>query len=131
MRIKFFLAGACAALLCACGGGGLRPAKDGAAVAMQRQSFKLLKTPDPEFEAELEGILSASYETVTKAHADGTGFFAYSLSPKGAAYPLSEIEVSCLVQEGGPRLAGKRLCAEFFGELELRIGKALAARQQE
>lgn len=129
MRTRLFLSGACVALLCACGGGGLRPAKDGAAVAMQRQSFKLLKTPDPEFEAELEGILSSSYETVTKAHSDGTGFFAYSLSPKGAAYPLSEIEVSCLVQEGGPRSAGKKLCTEFFSELELRIEKALAARR--
>jgi hypothetical protein len=129
VRTRLFLSGACAALLCACGGGGLRPAKDGAAVAMQRQSFKLLKTPDPQLEAELEGILSASYETVTKAHADGTGFFAYSLSPKGASYPLSEIEVSCLVQEGGPRSAGKKLCAEFFMELDQRIEKALAARR--
>ena len=116
-------------MLCACGGTGIRPAKDGAAVAMQRQTFKLLKTPDPEFEAELEGVLSSSYEAVTKAHSDGTGFFAYTLTPKGAVYPLSEIEVSCLVQEGGPSSAGKRLCAEFFQELDLRIEKALAARR--
>lgn len=127
MRI-FFLASACA-LLCACGGGGIRPAGDGEAVAMQRQVFKLLKVPDPEFETELGGLLSASYEAVTKAHSGETGFFVYSMSPKGAVYPMSEIEVSCLVQKGGSRSAGKKLCAEFFGELGSRIDKALAARR--
>ncbi|MCM2267764.1 MAG: hypothetical protein NDI60_08350 [Elusimicrobiales bacterium] len=131
MKTLFLLA---AALLCACSGPrGAGPASKSAAVVFQKQTFKLLKTPDPDFEAALEGLLSASYEAAVKAHAGDSPLeigFGYSLSPKGAVYPFSEIEVSCLMQARYASGRGPELCGDFFGELGRRVQRALAARQQ-
>lgn len=133
MTKRLLLSWACLALLCACGGHKYGSAKDGEAVAFQRRTFKLLKTPDPQFELAIEGMLSSSYEAVVKSHSElspaGVGFFAYSVSPKGAAYPFSEIEVSCLMQERYARGRGPELCGEFFTQLSRRIAAELAARQ--
>lgn len=128
------LAGLCAAL------GGCfiyragPPVPSGSAVAFQKQVFKLSRTPDPELESALEGMLSASYDASVKAYAGdnplGMGF-SYSLTPHGAAFPFSEIEVSCLVQAKYSRSRGPELCGYFFNDLGRRIKAALAARQQE
>lgn len=129
-----------AAALCACAapGGpgrhaGAAPAPSKSrAVVYQKQSFKLAKTPDPELEAALEGMLSASYDAAVKK-LDGDRptdiGFTYSLAPKGAVYPLSEIEVSCIMQEKYSHKLGPKLCGDFFGELGARVKRAVAGRQ--
>ena len=134
-RVKYFppllLTAAC--LLCSCAGPGRSGAGgDGStAVVFRKQTFKLVKTPDPELEAALEGVLSSSYEAAVKSTGDAyenTGF-TYSMTPKGAAYPLSEIEVSCIMREKYAKSSGQELCGEFFRELGARVKRAVDARQ--
>ncbi len=125
-----------AALLAACGAP--RPAGEtpvparGAAVVFQKKVFKLVKTPDPELEASLEGLLSASYDVAVKNHSGDKPMeigFTYSVSPRGAVYPFSEIEVSCIMQERYSRRYGPELCRDFFGEVGARVRRAVAGRQ--
>jgi hypothetical protein len=100
-------------------------------VVVTTQTFKLVKTPDPELEAALEGVLSSSYEAAVKSTGDAyanTGF-TYSMTPRGASYPLSEIEVSCIMREKYAGSRGRELCGEFFRELGARIRRAVDARQ--
>jgi hypothetical protein len=121
-----------ACLACACAGprgsGG-----NGSAVVFQKQTFKLLKTPDPDFEAAIEGLLSSSYETAARNHSGDNPMeigFTYSMSPKGAAYPFSEIEVSCIMQEKYSRGYGPELCGDFFREVAAKVKRAVAAKAQ-
>ena len=44
--------------------------------------------------------------------------FTYSLAPKGAVYPFSEIEVSCIMQEKYARRSG-RICGISSGSWTL------------
>ena len=125
-----------AALLAACGAprpAGQTPAQvRSAAVVFQKKVFKLVKTPDPELEASLEGLLSASYDVAVKNHSGDKPMeigFTYSVSPRGAVYPFSEIEVSCIMQEKYSRRYGPELCRDFFGEVGARVRRAVAGRQ--
>jgi hypothetical protein len=92
-----------------------------------------VKTPDPDLEAALEGMLLSSYNAAVKAH-DGDKpleiGFTYSISPKGAIYPFSEIEVDCIMQEKYAKRSGPQLCGDFFRELGAKVRSATAARQQ-
>jgi hypothetical protein len=93
----------------------------------------LVKTPDPDLEAALEGMLLSSYEASVKAHSGDEPLkigFTYSISPKGAIYPFSEIEVDCIMQEKYARRSGPQLCGDFFRELGARVKRAVAGRQQ-
>ncbi len=104
----------------------------GDSIVFDKKTFELLKTPDAELESMLEGTLSSSYETAVKNHAGDRPLeigFAYSMAPKGAVYPMSEIEVSCIMQEKYASRNGPELCGDFFAELEARIKTALAGRQ--
>ncbi len=134
------LIAAAAGLLAACGaprraGGPAqteRPAGPGAASVFEKRTFRLVKTPDPELELALEGLLTASYDEAVKKNSGDRPMevgFTYSLAPKGAVYPFSEIEVSCIMQDKYYRRSGPALCADFFGALDARIKKALAGRQ--
>ena len=108
------------------------PSPRSAAVVFEKRVFKLLKTPDPELEASLEGMLSDSFDAAVKNHSGDNPLdigFAYSLAPHGAVYPFSEIEISCLMQEKYARRRGPELCGYFFDDLGARITKALAGRQ--
>ncbi|MHB0995123.1 MAG: hypothetical protein ACYC2I_01995 [Elusimicrobiales bacterium] len=108
------------------------PAAKSAAVVFEKRSFKLLKTPDPELEAALEPMLTDSFDAAVKDHSGADPMeigFTYSLAPKGAVYPFSEIEVSCIMQEKYARRRGPALCGFFFADLEKRVLKALAGRQ--
>jgi hypothetical protein len=125
-----------AALLAACGApkpAGQAPAPvRGAAVVFQKKVFKLAKTPDPELEASLEGLLSASYDVAVKNHSGDKPMeigFTYSVSPRGAVYPFSEVEVSCIMQERYARRYGPELCRDFFGEVGARFRRAVAGKQ--
>lgn len=102
-----------------------KPAGPGAAVVFARQTFKLSKTPDPGVDAGMQNALDAAFETAVKNHSGEKPMeigFTYSVAPKGAVYPFSEIEVSCIMQEKY-RGKGARLCSDFFGELEPRFKK--------
>ncbi len=108
------------------------PSGPGAAIVFEKRTFKLVKTPDPDLEAALEGLLSASYDKAVKNLVGDNPMeagFTYSLAPKGAVYPFSEIEVSCILQEKYARKRGPELCGDFFTELDGRIKKAVAGRQ--
>lgn len=108
-----------------------RPAGPSAAIVFEKRAFMLSKTPDADLEAALEGFLSASYDTAVRNHAGDkpmeTGF-TYSLSPKGAVYPFSEIEVSCIMQEKYARRSGPEICGDFFRDLDARIKKAVGGK---
>jgi hypothetical protein len=125
-----------AAVLCACSApqaeapGQLQGQFSGssAATVFEKRTFKLTKTPDPDLEGALEGLLSASYDAAVAMHAGDNPMdigFTYSLAPKGAVYPFSEIEVSCILQEKYAARRGERLCGDFFGDLGARIKQAL------
>jgi hypothetical protein len=125
-----------AALLAGCGAP--RPAGQtaaqarSAAVVFQKKVFKLVKTPDPDLEASLEGLLSASYGVAVKNHSGDKPIeigFTYSISPRGAVYPFSELEVSCIMQEKYSRRYGPELCGDFFDDLGLRLKRAVAGKQ--
>jgi len=98
------------------------------AINFEKRTFKLVKKPDPALEASLEGILSASYNTAIKNYM-GSGpmniGFTYSLAPRGAVYPFSEIEVSCIMQETYALSSGPKICGDFFRELDVKIKRAL------
>ncbi len=108
------------------------PSGPGAAIVFEKRTFKLVRIPDPELEAALEGLLTASYEAAIKDHAGDNPMdigFTYSLAPKGAVYPFSEIEVSCILQEKYANRRGPELCGYFFTQLDGKIRKAVAGRQ--
>lgn len=124
-------------LACACAAPGPagrqqeQPSGPGAAIVFDKRLFKLVKTPDPDLEAALEGLLSASYDTAVKNHAGDKPMeigFTYSLAPKGAVYPFSEIEVSCIMQEKYARRSGPEICGDFFRELDVKIKKAVGGK---
>ncbi|OGS12705.1 MAG: hypothetical protein A2234_00560 [Elusimicrobia bacterium RIFOXYA2_FULL_58_8] len=128
---------AAAGLLCACAGtrgeGRQKPSGPGAAVVFEKQTFKLSKTPSQGLEAALEDSLSASYQTAVKQHSGDSPIeigFTYSMAPRGAVYPFSEIEVSCIMQEKYARRKGPRLCADFFLELDSQLKSALEKNGQ-
>lgn len=134
-RLKPLLAAACAALACACaapqpapqGQAPEVPAGPSAARVFESRTFKLVRTPNPDLEAALEDALGGSWQLAMKNHSGEKPMeigFTYSLSPKGATYPFSEIEVSCIMQEKYFR-KGERLCGDFFTELDLRLKKAV------
>ncbi len=124
-----------AALLAACGapkpaGQATAPVR-GAAVVFQKKVFPLVKTPDPELEASLEGLLSASYDVAVKNHSGDKPMeigFTYSVSPRGAVYPFSEVEVSCIMQEKYAKRYGPELCGDLFAEVGARFKRAVAGK---
>jgi hypothetical protein len=127
-----------AAFFCACAAPqSVRPllqdasAGPGAAIAFEKRTFKLAKTPDPDLEAALEGLLSASYDTAVRKHAGDKPMeigFTYALAPRGAVYPFSEIEVSCIMQEKYARRSGPQICGDFFRELGIKIKRAVGGK---
>ncbi|MDA8132364.1 MAG: hypothetical protein M0011_12750 [Elusimicrobia bacterium] len=109
------------------------PSGPGAAAVFEKRTFALVKVPDPDLEMALEGILSDSHAAAVRRYAGDSPMdigFTYSMAPHGAVYPFSEIEVSCIMQQKYAKRKGPELCSDFFSELDARIKKALAARQQ-
>lgn len=100
------------------------------AVTVEKMTFRLAKKPGPGLRAALEGMLSASYIIAVKNYSGdgpmGEGF-TYSLATKGAVYPFSEIEVSCIVQEKHTPASGPEICGDFLGDLNIRINSGGSA----
>ncbi len=129
LPIIFF--GACAAPGPSGQGTKDQPSGPGAAIVFEKRTFKLVKTPDPDLEAALEGLLSASYDIAVRNHVGDKPMeigFTYSLAPKGAVYPFSEIEVSCIMQEKYARRSGPEICGDFFRELDVKIKNAVGGK---
>ncbi|MDA8244888.1 MAG: hypothetical protein M0025_12320 [Elusimicrobia bacterium] len=109
------------------------PQGPGAAAVFEKRTFALVKVPDPDLEMALESILSDSHAAAMRRYSGDSPLeigFTYSMAPRGAVYPFSEIEVSCIMQQKYASRKGPELCSGFFSELDARIKKALAARQQ-
>lgn len=137
-RAAALLPAAAALLLAACSGprtggpGAAAPAGPSAATVFEKRTFKLVRTPDPDLEQALEGMLSGAHAAAAKALAETSLAdigFTYSLAPKGAVYPFSEIEVSCIMQEKYAARRGPELCGAFFAELDAKIKKAVGKRK--
>lgn len=98
------------------------------AVNFEKRTFKMANKPDPALEEALAGMLSDSYDTAVKNYAGDRPMeigFTYSLATKGAVYPFSEIEVSCIMQNTYARCSGPEICGDFFRELGGKIKRAL------
>ena len=99
------------------------------AVDFQTRNYALSKIPDPELEAALPDLLAQSYDFALKRSADAPAEagFSYTLSPKGAVYPFSEVEVSCVIREKYASRYGPGLCSAFFSALDKKIKNAVKA----
>jgi len=84
------------------------------AVVQAGRTYALGKVPDQEREQAFQDLLTAAHAAALKKH-DGAAEvgFSYSLAPKGAVYPFSEVEVSCLIMKADSS-SGKKLCSDFF-----------------
>ena len=111
-------------LLSACSAlkpGAPAPARE-RAVVFQTRVYALSKTPDSDLEIALPDIVAESYYYASKkAGAPADAGFSYTLAPKGAVYPFSEMEVSCVVREKYASRYGTELCSAFFGHLDRQI----------
>ena len=134
-RAKLPLAAALAALACACSApppavkpqGAEAPAGPSAARVYDKRMFKLVRTPNPDLDSALDGALTGSWQAAAKNLAGDKPLdigFTYSMTPRGATYPFSDIEVSCIMQEKYFR-KGEKLCGDFFTELDARLKKAV------
>ncbi|OGR57865.1 MAG: hypothetical protein A2X34_01950 [Elusimicrobia bacterium GWC2_51_8] len=115
-------------LFCACGS--VRPGASvqsrDLAVVFQTRRYALSKTPDPELETALPGIVSASHDYAFKrTAAPADAGFSYTLAPKGAVYPFSEMEVSCVIRDKYASRYGGELCSSFFSDLARKIKRTL------
>lgn len=96
------------------------------AVAQRTKTYALGKTPDQDREQAFQDMLDSALLQAAKQHAGDKPMelgFSYSMTPRGAVYAFSEVEVSCLVQATHASGAGKELCTEFFRIVDLRIKK--------
>ena len=114
---------------CAGRGGTAAPSPRQQAVAHSVRTYELGKVPDQDREQAFQNLLDASHSSALKLHgaADDIGF-SYSLSPKGAVYPFSEVEVSCLIKKADAS-SGKRLCRDFFKAVDSGLPRVV--RQDE
>jgi hypothetical protein len=104
------------ACFCGCAGTG-RPGASSPgqrAVVQQSRVYALGKVPDQEREQAFQDLLAAAQAEAVQKHGSASEIgFSYSLAPRGAVYPFSEAEVSCLLQKADVS-EGKRLCSDFF-----------------
>ena len=99
------------------------------AVVFQTRNYPLSKIPDPELEIALPDLLAQSYDSALKKAADAPtdAGFSYTLSPKGAVYPFSEVEVSCVIREKYASRYGAEICAAFYSALDKIIKNTVKA----
>ena len=115
------------ACFCGCAGAGRpgAPSPRQRAVAQQSRVYALGKVPDQERERAFQDLLASAQAEAVKKHGGASEIgFSYYLAPRGAVYPFSEAEVSCLLQKSDiPE--GKRLCSDFFKAVDAGIGNIL------
>jgi len=96
------------------------------AVVHETRTYALGKSPDQGREQAFQELLDAAQEQAANDHTGDKPMeigFSYSLTPKGAVYAFSEVEVSCLIQAPYAARHGKELCADFFNVIDSRIKK--------
>ncbi|MFA6434368.1 MAG: hypothetical protein WCW52_06700 [Elusimicrobiales bacterium] len=99
---------------CAGPGGPAAPSPRQRAVAQAARTYALGKVPDQDREQAFQDLLAAAHSEALKQHGAANEIgFSYSLSPKGAVYPFSEVEVVCLIKKADS-YSGKQLCRNFF-----------------
>lgn len=113
---------------CAGPGGPGEPSPRQRAVALSGRTYALGKVPDQEREQAFQDLLEAAHAAALKkrAGADKIGF-SYSLAPKGAVYPFSEVDVSCLIKKTDAS-EGKRLCFDFFNAVDAGLKNIVESR---
>ena len=121
----------CVALACVCSWGcyGRRdqspvvPSQQ--AISQSARTYALGREPDQEREQAFQNLLAAAYAAALdmRGAPPETGL-SYSLSPKGAVYSFSEVEVACLVQKADSS-RGKALCREFFKAVDAGLEKVI------
>ncbi|MCX5784129.1 MAG: hypothetical protein NTX59_00410 [Elusimicrobia bacterium] len=112
---------------CAAPGPGAPASARERAVVFQTRSYALSKISDPELEAALPDFVAQSYESALKSSADtpAEAGFSYTLSPRGAVNPFSEVEVSCVIRKKYASRYGAELCSAFYSALDKKIKNAL------
>ena len=123
--MKSLLAAAALLVLCGCvgtkGPGGSSPRQR--AVVHSGRTYALGRVPDQEREQAFQDLLEAARTEAVRKHGDAQDIgFAYSLLPKGAVYPFSEVEVSCLMQKADAS-EGEKLCSDFFTAVDAGLKK--------
>jgi len=95
------------------------------AVVNSSRTYALGRVPDQEREQAFQDLLEAARSEAVKKHGEASEIgFAYSLSPKGAVYPFSEVEVSCLMQKADAS-EGEKLCSDFFSAVDAGYKKII------
>ncbi|MBI4656784.1 MAG: hypothetical protein HY746_08580 [Elusimicrobia bacterium] len=90
------------------------------AVVFETRTYSIGRIPDQEKERLFQNCLEESADSVLKniGSLSADIGFSYTMTPRGAVYPFSEIEISCLVQAKYSRRYARSLCSEFFKEVE-------------
>jgi len=95
------------------------PAPRQSALTHSARTYSLGKVPDQDRERAFQDLLAAAQARA--ARGDSAAGFSYSLAPKGAVYPFSEVEVVCLVQRSDSG-SGDDLCSDFFKAVDAGLG---------
>jgi hypothetical protein len=94
-------------------------------VVHSSRTYALGRVPDQEREQAFQDLLAAAQAAAVKKHGGASEIgFAYSLSLKGAVYPFSEVEVSCLMQKADAS-QGEKLCSDFFSTVDAGLKKVV------
>ena len=123
--MRSFLAVAALIVFWGCAGpkGPGAPSPRQRAVVNSSRTYALGRVPDQEREQAFQDLLEAARAEAVKKHGGASEIgFAYSLSPKGAVYPFSEAEVSCLMQKADAS-QGEKLCSGFFSAVDAGFKK--------
>lgn len=118
MELRLRACGAVLACAClfGCRSGGPVPEEPPAqqALVQSSRSYRLGREPDQERERSFQELLDSAHASALVSRAAFPGAaFSYTVSPKGAVYPFSEVEVACLVKKA-EYSRGRALCREFF-----------------
>lgn len=119
-----FMACGCAGVGAVGGSSVLKPGLN-TAVTVETRTYLLGRIPDQEMERAFHDYVMASAESARKRVLKGkTGIgFNYTLTPKGAVYPFSEVEIACIVQSRYVRRYGRSLCFEMFMRIDRKFKK--------
>lgn len=88
-------------------------------VVFDSREYALTREPNYEVEQDFQNAVSSAFE---KAFPDGDSdarrSFSYAITPKGAVYPFSKVEVGCLVREDLRGKYAREICSRFYDYLD-------------
>ena len=93
------------------------------AVIVETRTYLLGKTPDQEIERAFHNCAMDSARSARRrvlGEKKGIGF-NYTLTPKGAVAPFSDVAVACIVQSGHVQRYGRALCSGMFVLIDRKI----------